>query len=101
MYGFPKVFSTKQDFYNVKEQFPNETKEALKKILNGRFVWEEEKKLTSKTEGVNDSTHKVLVNTDEEGKTVISQLRYVEDPHCELFRLGFTVEEAKTFIEGD
>lgn len=104
MIGFPKVFSTKHDFYNARALFPEQTKAKLKEIMDGRFIWVKDHELTENETGITDLTHKVIktakdTSSDMENREeVLVQLVLVEDEHSEFARLGWTVDEANMFL---
>ena len=103
MQGFPNVFSTKEDFYNVRAVYANEVKKVLKEIMDGRFIWVTEKEVHDGEEFISNDTHRLLEATERDDETnkerkVYYQQILVEDPNSEFNRLGWTVEEAHTFI---
>lgn len=103
MFGFPKVFSTKEDYYNSKAEYPAETKAHLKKVMDGRFIWQKDHELSEGETGINDATHKVIMSASETGdmmnhQEVPVQMVLVEDMNSLFYRLGFTLDEANRFI---
>ena len=101
MKGFPKVFSTKEDFYNVREEFPDKVKGVLRELMGARFIWVLDKEILDGTKGIENSTHKVIKTTvDEDGvqRDAIMQMKMVEDTNAEFYRLGWTVDEANKFF---
>lgn len=103
MKGFPKVFSTKQDFYNVRDAYPTQTKAKLKSVLDGRFIWVNAGELAEGDTGIIDDTHKVIETKPENAEmtsneTVLVQMILSEDANCEFYRLGWTLEEAIAFL---
>lgn len=93
MRGFPKHLNTKQDYLNCLTEFPQETKAELQRLLDNRFAWVDTVVLDDEEAGITDSTHQVV---DTDNNRVQREL--VEDSHCELFRLGFTVAEIQELL---
>lgn len=94
MIGFPKHLNCKQDFYNLREQYPDRITAEAARLLTERTAWVTVNKLADSEDGVIDDTHRVTEITDEDGTvTERYQEQYMEDPHAEMFRIGFTVEE--------
>lgn len=103
MKGFTEQLATKMDYINSLAMYPEQTKKALKTLLASRFKWEVTGELSSREEGKEDATHRVISQeqTDEitgDKVEVFSQLEEVEDPNARLFMLGFSVEEAQGLI---
>lgn len=104
MIGFPKVFSTKKDFYNAVKLYPVETKEKLKQLMANRFIWVKTKVLKEDEIGIEDDTHKVVELQHEDvnsptGFTVDRvQMKLIVDPNSEFNRLGWTLDEANIFL---
>ena len=101
MKRFPSVFSTKGDFYNVREEFPDKVKEVLRNLMGARYIWVIDKELLAGTKGIEDSTHQVIktmVDEDGEQREATMQMKMVEDKNAEFYRLGWTVEEANKFL---
>lgn len=98
MMGFPKVLSTKEDFYNVKSSYPKQAKEALKSLMDGRFIWIENKEVAANQPHINSDKVKV-VQTTKDGKDIFMQMKLVEDINAEFFRLGWTIPEANEFLD--
>lgn len=102
MKGMPVYFNTKEDYINCLKLYPEETKQALRMLMSGRFTWVRDKKLNNESEGLNDEEHYVLVTSEgEHGKEekVIYQMKRVEDKHSKFFDLGFTVAEVNKLIK--
>jgi hypothetical protein len=120
MRGFPTYFNTKQDVLNVIAVYPVETKAFLKRCLDERFSWLPSKtkkqeflvagkkasfssaqKMAKGEKSVIDATHRVVEIKDEATKEVTEryQEEYREDPNCQLFRLGFTVDEVEKLLD--
>lgn len=104
MRGFPKYtdIATKYDVENLKDIFPNETKKFLESLKNDRFIWVSTGALTSKELGVTDATHRVIecANQDNPEVTDYYQQELIEDTNARIFRMGYTVEQVETLIEG-
>ena len=101
MKGFPSVFSTKGDFYNVREEFPDKVKEVLRRLMGARYIWVIDKEILADTKGTEDSTHQIIKTTvDEDGvqREATMQMKMVEDKNSEFYRLGWSVEEANKFL---
>lgn len=109
MRGIPKYFNTKEDYINCLSLYPEETKSALRTLLNGRFMWQEAGVLASKEDGVEDDTHYVVERQKtcehEEGEestceneTEFVQMEQVVDKNSKFFALGFTVKEAEKLL---
>lgn len=94
MRGFPKHLNTKQDYLNCINEFPQETKNELQRLLDSRFVWVATAVLEDDEQGIIDDTHEV-VETDD-GRV---QRELIEDTNSELVRLGFTVEEVQEMLK--
>jgi hypothetical protein len=92
MRGFPKHLNSKQDFQNCLAEYPEETKAEIKRLLENRFIWQDVAIVDD--EECCDDTHRVVETDDEK-----IQQELVEDKNAELFRLGFTVEEAEELIK--
>lgn len=100
MYGFPKVFSTKQDFYNVRDMYPEQTKNKLKELMDGMKIWVAEKEV-AEGKGTVNATHKVIQTTKGDmgsEEKVFVQMKLVEDENSEFYRMGWTKEEAAIFL---
>lgn len=81
--------NTKQDYLNTINT--EQCKKALKSLIDTRFVWNNVQVITD--EGQTDDTHRVI----QDDENYIQQ-ELIEDPNAELFRLGFTVEEAQQLL---
>lgn len=100
MRGFPKRFNTRQDVLNTLADYPQETADHLRQMLGNRFNWFITGELAEGETGVNDDTHRVREDTDDEGLvTDRYQEEWREDPRAQLFRLGLTVAEAEQLIQ--
>lgn len=89
MRGLPKFFNTKQDYLNCLSEFKSETKAELQKLLDYRFSWFDVEVLADPEKGLNDDTHRVVDDMQQE-------LR--EDPNSRIFQLGFTVAEVEGLL---
>lgn len=102
MRGFPKWLSTKQDFLNCLQDYPEETKRLLRGLAADRYIWEAVKELTDRSKGKEDETHRVLEQerTTDSGEREIYfvQLERKEDKNARMFQLGFTVKEIESLI---
>lgn len=94
MIGMPKVFNTKSDYLNCLNIYPEETKVELQRLLDDRFYWKNEGKISKESIPIVDDTHKVMPDDDGD----LNQLSFVEDENAKIFRLGFTVEEVTELI---
>lgn len=90
MRGLPKFFNTKQDYLNCLSEFATETKAELQKLLDYRFSWFDVAILEDPATGIEDDTHRVIENMQQE---------YREDPNARIFQLGFTVEEVEELLK--
>ena len=100
MVGYPKHLNTKKDFLYVKEHFPKEMWIGdFKALLSDMRNWFFEKELSSKEEGIEDDTHKVVEMEDMDKNITYSQYVYQVNPQCRLFKLGFTEEEVQELIK--
>lgn len=99
MKGLPKTLNSKQDYLYLKE---NTSKEYyvpfFQGLLDSRFNWFYEKDLDSKEQGIEDETHKIVENKEED-KTTYSQYVWQENENAKIFRIGFTVEEVQKIVE--
>lgn len=98
MMGFPRVLSTKEDFYNLKSSYPKQVKEVLQSLMNDRFIWIEDKEVAANQPHV-DSDKVKVVSTTKDDKKVFIQMKLVEDTNAEFFRLGWTVLKANEFLD--
>lgn len=89
MRGFPKFLNTKQDYLNCLPDWKEPTQEELKKLLKNRFSWFDTAVLDDVSEGLNNETHRVVGNMQQELK---------EDPNARIFQLGFTVAEVEELL---
>jgi len=100
MKGFPRYINTKQDVLNLIEEYPEQTKSFLQKLVDTKMEWLPTGKLADGNAGITDSIHKVDERTDENDVvTERTQWELVEDTNGPIFRLGFaSVAEAKALI---
>lgn len=100
MKGSPKHFNTKKDVIITLNKWPEQTKDAIQRMLDNRYSWMIDSKLSESETGVEDDTHRIVEITDEETGEVTERYQHVwqEDPNCQLFRLGFTVSEAEGLL---
>lgn len=101
MRGFPKHLNSKQDFYNLINIYPKQTKEEAQKLLDNRIGWITTERLKDTKTGMINDTHRIDEIKDEEGNIVERyQVEYKEDPNARMFQLGFTVAEVEAIING-
>ena len=102
MIGLPKHLNSKDDFIYVKENFPKEKWIGLfQNLLDERMQWFNVGTLTDNEPGIEDDTHRVVTCNTTDGEERY-QYELKENPNCNLFRLGFTVEEVVEIInEGE
>lgn len=100
MVGFPKKLNSKFDYEFIRENFPREQwQEAFQALLNDRMQWYNVGKLESPDKGITDATHKVIENPDQgDQQTEYYQYELREDPDCQLYRLGFMVDEVTEIL---
>lgn len=99
MKGLPKQLNSKQDYIYAKENL-NESywKPLFQDLLDSRFNWFYEKDLDFKEQGIEDETHKIVENKEEEDKITYSQYIWKENKDAKIYRIGFTVEEVQEII---
>ena len=92
MKGLPKQLNSKQDYIYAKENL-NESywKPLFQDLLDSRFNWFYEKDLDSKEQGIEDETHKIVDNKDEEYKTVYAQYIWKENIKFIMMFIIFTI----------
>ena len=98
MRGFPKHLNTKHDILNLKDDYPEQTKAAVQRLLEDRIQWLNIGPIAELKTGIEDKTHKIIETEDIKGGAERYQLELKEDPDARLYRLGFTVEEAEKLI---
>ena len=105
MRGFPKNLNTKFDYEYVIENFtdtPENTarvKKELQDLIDSVKGWFFVKNLSSPAQGIEDATHKVVTNKDENDQETYAQYELKDNPTCKLFQLGFTVAEVQALID--
>lgn len=101
MKGYPKAWNTKKDAEISVQFWPDDAKRDLQAMLDNKDEWLIDRKLDDGETGVEDSTHKVVEVTDDDG-TVIEryQYYYAEDPNGIIYRLGFSgPDEVQSLID--
>ena len=98
MRGFPKHFNTPADIDNCMQLFPKETATAMQSLMDGRYTWEQKKKLADKDVAIEDADHKVV--TIQSG-SVEERWQYErsEDPRARFFALDLKVEDVQACLE--
>lgn len=107
MRGFPKYtdIATKYDVNNLRDIFPQETKQFLECLKGDRFIWEDKGDIPSIEDGIVDDTHKVVevlirpTCEGEEPTKELHQLELIEDKNARVFRMGYTLNEIDSIIE--
>ena len=90
MKNFPRTINNKNDINNLLANYPVETKAYLQQLLDTTDVWLMTSKLADGDNGVTDDTHKVEeIKDDADVVAERYQYEFMEDPNCELYRLGF------------
>ena len=103
MRGKPKYLNTKQDYLNLLNMTEAQgvtkadKEEALKELLDNREDWFFDK-VTSENEGINDATHKVIINEDVDGAKTYAQYILKKNDGATIYRLGFTIEEVNALL---
>lgn len=93
MRGFPKHLATPADVELCKKLYPTETEVYLKRVAEGRFIWEQEKALTALDPGKTSDTQKVVEAQDEAGKIIRVQMAKKTDLSAHWYKLGYTDED--------
>ena len=97
MKGYPKFLSSKADYEYVRNHFSKEEwLPDFQGLLDSSRDWFFVSELSSETEGVEDDTHKVV---KDEQQNKIYQYELQLNPTCKLLRLGFTEDEVKNIIK--
>lgn len=96
MRGFPKTISTKNDIQNLRQLYPDETREYLQKLLDTRFVWRSTGKIAEGAAGIQDAVRRVM--RTESG---LEQFELVEDQNAKIFRMGFSVAEVEEMLKNE
>ena len=101
MKGFPNFLNTKEDYENIRRDFPKEQwLPCFQKLLSSRQDWFFVKELADGEIGLSDETHKVEIQLDqqENGKHLRYQFELRENPNCLMNTLGYTEQEVLTII---
>ena len=95
MVGFPKKLNSKFDYEFVRKNFPREQWQPIfQSLLDERLQWYNVGMIDSPDKGITDDTHKVIESINPNSQQPeYYQYELREDPNCQLYRLGFTVEE--------
>lgn len=101
MRGFPKHINTKQDIENLLRDYPEKTKQWLKKAAKDYEGWVTEKKLEKIEDAKTDKSTRVKTITTEDGKEELYQEKWTVQPGNKLMRIGMTKEEAEKLINKD
>lgn len=101
MNGYPSYINNKEDVLNLLDIDAKRTRAYLQELLDTKDVWLMTRKLEAGEQGIEDETHKVVVNDDPETKDIIERYQYefMEDPNGPIFRLGFTVDEVRALTQ--
>lgn len=99
MKGYPKHLNSKTDYLYVKDHFPKEKWQPdFQALLDNRMQWLNAGPVALES-GITDATHEVRT-LERDGKAPeYYQYEYKEDSNCQLFRLGFTVQEIQDFLK--
>lgn len=89
----PEHLNTKQDYLNLLESHPEFVKKKLQELRESRFVWEVDKELIDENKATKAPGYKVIKQKEEGEKEKMIQMKKVEDPHSQMNRLNFTLEE--------
>jgi len=100
MVNYPKSFGTKEDVLNCIELYPERIKAYLQVLLSEVKQWILVKKLEEGEVGIEDELHKIIEIKEDEAVKERYQYEFKEFEGCELFRLGFSVEEVEKILEG-
>lgn len=85
----------KKDIFNLKTKFPKLILNFLKKSYEESFDWVPIKKLSKRTQGIENETHRI----EKDGNNFV-QLEYREDLNKDIYKkLKFNPEELKAVIE--
>ena len=108
MIGFPKNLNTKADYEYVRQHFvPELWRPKFQELLDTEKDWFFVKELTSQEEGIEDDTHKIeeqLEQDDVEAQSaepakVFYQFEYRVNPDCKLLQLGYTHDEVVELLQ--
>lgn len=102
MKGFPNFLNTKEDYENVRKNFPkNQWLPNFQALLNSKKDWFFVKELEDGEIGLSDDTHKIEIQLDQEvegGKHRRYQFELRENPNCLMNTLGYTEQEVLAII---
>jgi len=98
MRGFPNHLNTKQDFLNLLDDYPDETRAALQTLIDEKNQWLNTGLLGSDDKGITDGSHKVVEVENAAEEIERYQYEFKEDPNAKIFQLGFTVEEVQKLL---
>ena len=94
---FPPL-NTKEDYYLAIQTNSSNYKQLFQDLLDTRVMWVKERELSSPTEGITDSTHKVIVVPQVGGVSKVYQYALQENTEAKIFKLGFTVTEVMAIV---
>ena len=97
MRGFPSYFASKMDYLNCIKEYPEQTRDALKRLWNNRFYFEDVRVLEEEEEVPKNSF--VSVRFDDEGNKIRVLLERKVDSRAKVYRLGFSDKEIQKLIE--
>lgn len=98
MKGIPAYLNAKNDYLNIKENFPSSQWQPLfQKLLDEKDSWMNTG-IISDGSGITDDTHKVVENEGVDDEIEKYQFEYKEDSRAKIFRLDFTVEEIQNYL---
>lgn len=99
MKSFPKHLNSKEDYYYIKDNFPEKKwRPKWEALLKERYRWMDDHVIASEDEGITDETHRVSSYTTKdtttgEEITVYVQQEYKKYEAAPFWRLHFTEEE--------
>ena len=96
MNGYPKIIQTKHDVEVLLATHPIETKEFLSKLIDEVPQWVPAELIG---DGMTDATHKVIEEKGFDDVIKKSQYELVENQQATLFRIGYTIREARVIAE--
>lgn len=99
MRGFPKHINTRQDIENLLRDYPEKTKQWLKKAAKDYEGWVTEKKLEKIEDAKTDKSTRVKTVITEDGKEELYQEKWTVQPGNKLVAIGMTKEEALKIAE--
>lgn len=104
MRGFPGHMNTKRDFQNCMKTMPEETRAALRALLDARFVMAPVRKIGGGENLVpapgQEIRHVCLSSGPDGADAAPEAWLYApqEDPNAKIFQLGYTVAEVEALI---